>query len=281
MPDIQCETRELELACDCHMHIWDPRFPLGPAHTPTRAATVADYLRVRELLGLGRVVVVQSTAYGTDNACTLDAMAQMGDSARGVAVVDPAAPDAELARLTAAGIRGLRYVMFAGRPLGWDSMQLMASRIAPFGWNINLQLRGEELAERAALLAGLACNLVIDHIGRFTAPFDHDTPGVRALYRLLDAGRCWVKLSAPYHGSKSGPPHYADNGVLARELVKRWPERMLFATNWPHPSVKGSPPDDLALMKLLWEWTPDAGARRRILVENPAHLYFDKAPTSV
>jgi D-galactarolactone isomerase len=153
-------------------------------------------------------------------------------------------------------------------------MPVMAPRIARFGWNINLQLRGEELAEREALLAGLACDVVIDHIGRFTAPFDGDTPGVRALYRLLDSGRCWVKLSAPYHGSKSGPPHYADNGVLARELVRRWPERLLFATNWPHPSVKGEPPDDLELMRLLWEWAPDAVTRRRILVDNPAALYF-------
>lgn len=274
MESIRLESAKLALACDCHMHIWDSRFPLGAAHTPTREATVADYLRIRERLGLGRVVVVQSTAYGTDNECTLDAIRQMGDSARGVAVVSPDAPDAELARLTAAGIRGQRYVMFAGRPLGWDSLQSMALRVAGFGWNINLQLRGEELAEREALLAGLACNLVIDHIGRFTAPFDHETPGIRALYRLLDSGRCWVKLSAPYHGSQSGPPQYADNGVLARELVKRWPERMLFATNWPHPSAKSTPPDDLALMSLLWEWAPDAATRRRILVDNPGELYF-------
>jgi D-galactarolactone isomerase len=164
--------------------------------------------------------------------------------------------------------------MFAGRLLTWDTMPVMAPRIARFGWNINLQLRGEELAEREALLTGLACDVVIDHIGRFTAPFDHDTPGVRALYRLLDSGRCWVKLSAPYHGSKSGPPQYADNGVLTRELVRRWPERLLFATNWPHPSVKGEPPDDLELMRLLWEWAPDAVTRRRILVDNPAALYF-------
>jgi D-galactarolactone isomerase len=277
MQNIRLESEKLALACDCHMHVWDPRFPLGAAHTHTREATVADYLQIRERLGLGRVIVVQSTAYGTDNECTLDAIEQMGDSARGVAVVAPDAPDAELARLTAAGIRGLRYVMFAGRPLGWDSLQDMAARIARFGWNINLQLRGEELAERAALLEGLPCNVVIDHIGRFTAPFDHDTPGVRALYRLLDSGRCWVKLSAPYHGSKSGPPQYADNGELARELVRRWPERLLFATNWPHPSFKGALPDDLALMSLLWEWAPDAATRRRILVDNPAQLYFDGA----
>jgi D-galactarolactone isomerase len=261
-------------ACDCHMHIYDPRFPVkraGPA--ASRPATVDDYRRVQERLGLTRVVVVQSSAYVDDNRCTLDAMAQLGDSARGVAVVNPDVTDGELERLTHAGIRGLRYVMFAGRPLSWETMPSMAARVGACGWNINLQLSGEELAEREHLLANLPCDLVIDHIGRFTAPVDSKTPGVRTMHRLLDSGRCWVKLSAPYHGSKSGPPSYEDIGALAVELVQRWPERMLFATNWPHPSVTGHAPDDLALMRLLWEWAPDEITRKRILVDNPAKLY--------
>lgn len=275
MEDMRKETEKLAGACDCHMHVYDPRFPVSAgAHAPARKAAVADYRRVRERLGLGRVVVVQSTAYRTDNTCTLDAMKQFGDSARGVAVVGPDVPDAELERLTAAGMRGLRYVMFPGRPMAWETMPAMAPRIAQFGWNINLQLPGEDLVEREVMLASLACDVVIDHIGRFTAPFDGNTPGVRAMHRLLDSGRCWVKLSAPYHGSKSGPPHYQDNGALARELVQRWPERMLFATNWPHPSVKGEAPDDLELFRLLGEWVPDEKTRRRILVDNPAQLYF-------
>jgi D-galactarolactone isomerase len=123
------------------------------------------------------------------------------------------------------------------------------------------------------MLAKLPCSLVIDHIGRFTAPVDNSTPGVRAMHRMLDSGRCWVKLSAPYHGSRSGPPGYEDIGALARELVRRWPERLLSATNWPHPSVTGEPPDDLALFSLLEEWAPNEATRRRILVENPETLY--------
>ena len=153
MQDIHAETAKLADACDCHMHIYDPRFPMAPdAHAPARKATVADYLALRKRLGLGRVVVVQSTAYRTDNACTLDAMKQMGDSARGVAIVGPEAPDAELERLTAAGMRGLRYVMLPGRPMEWETMPVMAQRIAQFGWNINLQLPGEQIADRIAHL---------------------------------------------------------------------------------------------------------------------------------
>ena len=254
------------------MHVYDPAFSSSGA-LPPRSGRLADYMRVRERLGLERVIVVQPTAYGTDNRCTLDAIRKLGPGARGIAVVDLDVTDAQLRQLTEAGIRGQRYVMFPGRPLTWESMPAIAARVAPFGWHINLQLAGEELVQRESMLAKLPCSLVIDHIGRFTAPLDDSTPGVRAMHRMLDSGRCWVKLSAPYHGSRSGPPHYEDIGALARELVARWPERLLSATNWPHPSVKGEPPDDLALFSLLAAWAPNEATRRRILVENPETLY--------
>lgn len=260
--------------CDCHMHIYDPRFtPQKPSSIPQRQATVADYRKVRERLGLERVVIVQPTGYGTDNSCTLDAIKQLGDSARGVAVVAPGVGDAELERLTAAGMRGLRYVLFSHGTLKVDTLTDMAARVATFGWNINLQLSGEALTGHEAMLARLPCDLVIDHIGRFTAPVDDKAPGVQTMHRLLDQGRCYVKLSAPYHGSKSGAPKYEDIGAIARGLVRRWPERMLYATNWPHPSVKGELPDDRELMSLVEEWAGDENTRRTILVDNPAKLY--------
>src|SRR3954469_15043898 len=141
-------------ACDTHMHVYDPRFEMKrKGKAAPRPATLADYRRVQERLGLERVVVVQSSAYLDDNSCTLDAMSRLGENARGVAVVKPGVADAELERLTRAGMRGLRYVMFADAPLGWETMQPMASRVGAYGWNINLQLAGEELAEREHLLA--------------------------------------------------------------------------------------------------------------------------------
>jgi D-galactarolactone isomerase len=274
MESTDTKFTKLRGICDCHMHIYDPRFKAqNESAIPDRRATVADYRRVRERLGLERVVIVQPSGYRTDNSCTLAAMRELGECARGIAVVAPGAPDAELERLTHAGMRGLRYVMYPGRVLSWETLPGMAARVAQFNWNINLQLPGEELAEREPLLSKLPCDLVIDHIGRFTAPVDNTTPGVRAMHRLLDAGRCWVKLSAPYHGSKSGPPGYEDIGALARELAARWPERMLWATNWPHPSVDAEMPDDLALFGLLEEWAPDQRTRRMILMDNPAKLY--------
>jgi D-galactarolactone isomerase len=115
---------------------------------------------------------------------------------------------------------------------------------------------------------------VVDHIGKFLEPVAPAHEGFRALLRLLDSGRCWVKLSAPYETSKTGAPKYEDVGRLARALVQKAPERMLWASNWPHPSVpKEKRPDDADLLELLLDWAPDEKDRNRILADNPAELY--------
>jgi len=236
------------------------------------SGALADYARLKQRLGLSRTVVVQPTAYGTDNSCTLEAMARLGE-ARGVAIVAPEETDAGIARLNTLGMRGVRYHMLPGGGVTWDSLAVMASRVAKLGWHVQLQLEGHEIGERASLLARLPCDVVIDHVGRFRGPVAKNDANGAALRRLVDAGHCWVKLSAPYHGSRNGPPDYEDIGVLARELIVAAPERMLWASNWPHPSLKNNFPDDAELLGLLAQWAPDEATRRRILVANPAQLY--------
>jgi D-galactarolactone isomerase len=116
--------------CDTHMHIYDRRYPPAPtAKLNPPDAPVASYLKVRERLGIERTVVVQPSTYGTDNRCTLEAMAALGESARGIAVVDHNASDAELERLTKAGVRGIRFFMLPGGALSWDILES-----CPGGW---------------------------------------------------------------------------------------------------------------------------------------------------
>lgn len=261
-------------ACDTHMHIYEPRFPTRPEVAKPPEASVAEYLKARTRLGLSRTIVVQPNAYGTDNRCTLEAIAALGSSARGVAVVDTRAGDDELAHLTKAGIRAVRFMMLPGGALTWDILEEMATRVHAFGWHVNLQLDGRTLPDRLALLERLPGELVIDHVGKFLEPVTVDHAGFKALLRLIASGRTWVKLSAPYEVSKAGPPRYDDVGALAKALVKAAPERMLWASNWPHPSAKpGQLPDDANLLDLLLEWAPDAATRTKILVDNPARLY--------
>lgn len=264
-------------ACDTHMHIFEPAYkPLPGTNFPSMPGTVAAYRKLRKRLGLTRNVVVQPTAYGNDNRCTLLAMQKLADGqhqTRGVAIVHPADSDAEIARLHQLGVRGIRYHMLPGGGVTWESLPAMAARVAAHGWHVQVQMDAREFTVREALLKALPCELVIDHIGRFMQPVAPQDANWAAFRRLVDGGRCWVKLSAPYHGSKSGPPDYADAGVLARALIRAAPERMLYATNWPHPSLKDSFPDDAALLDLLNEWAGSDAVRQKILVSNPARLY--------
>ncbi len=262
-------------ACDTHMHIYEDRFPAAPtALLKPPPATVAEYRKLQQRLGLTRTVIVQPSTYGTDNRCTLAAIAALGDGARGVAVVDTSVTDEELARLTKAGIRGIRFLMLKGGALPWDILETMAARVHRFGWHVQLQLDGRELPDREALLRRLPGTLVVDHVGKFFEPVPVDHPAFRVLTRLVEGGRTWVKLSAPYEVSKKGPPNYDDVGALAKALVKLAPERMVWASNWPHPSVsKDEAPDDAVLLDVLLDWAPDDATRRRILVDNPAELY--------
>jgi D-galactarolactone isomerase len=260
-------------ACDTHMHIYEPGYPLrAEASHPSQPGTLAHYREIQKRLGLTRAVIVQPSGYGADNTCTLEAMGKLGDTARGVAIVDPAAPDAEIERLTRLGMRGIRYHMRGG-VLTWDTMPTMAARVAVFGWHVQLQCDSREIGEHQAMLSRLPCDLVIDHMGRFDAAVAPDDRSWRALLELLAGGSCWVKLSGPYYGSTSGPPLYEDKARIARELIKAAPERMVWASNWPHPSFKKNFPDEGKLLDTIAEWTQDETLRRKILVENPARLY--------
>ncbi len=255
------------------MHVFEECFPLAPTATfKPPDAPASAYRKVQGELGLTRVVVVQPTGYAFDNRCTLEAIAQLGPDARGVAIVRPDVTDAELERLTGAGIRGVRFHMLAGGVLPWEALEGLAARILPYGWHVQLQLDGRELPLYEMRLRNLPGNLVIDHNGKFLEPVTPEHPGFRVLLRLLDSGKCWVKLSAPYETSKAGAPHYEDVGILARALAKANPERCVWASNWPHPN-QALAPSNATMLDLLLEWTDDESTRARILVDNPEALY--------
>lgn len=258
-------------ACDCHMHVYGgPGRVAAPFAIPK--ADVAGYRQVMARLGLSRVIVVQSMLYANDNTHLLSALSELGERARGVAVVARDATSETLHALAAAGVRGLRAFMLPGGVYVWDDLAPLAERITPLGWSLHVQLDGRELERCAPMLAALAAPVVIDHVGKFLAPVDVNHPAFVALRRLVARGRCWVKLSGVYETSRSGPPDYADVSVLAAALLADAPERMLWGSNWPHPNLQ-PPPDDLALLDHFASLVPDPRRRMQILVENPVKLF--------
>ncbi|MDW8314370.1 MAG: amidohydrolase family protein [Rhodovarius sp.] len=263
------------LSCDCHFHIFGPyaRFPLDPGrHYDPPEAPIPAYLRVAEALGIERMVVVQPSVYGTDNACSLDAAARFGlDRARVVAVIDETADAAALRALHEGGVRGVRFNAVSGNGTPLEQLELLARRIAPFGWHIQLYAEGRQLPELAPRLLALPVEVVIDHMGGVRTADGLDAPGFCALLRLLESGRAWVKLCG-YRISSLGPP-FADVAPFARALLAAAPERCVWGTDWPHPSLSEWMPEDGQLFDLLGQWAPSEAERRRVLVENPARLY--------
>ena len=201
-------------ACDSHIHIYDARFPCNSGMVAH--ATVAHYRQMQQRLGTTRTVVVNPRAAGTDNRVTLDAIAQLGiDHARGVAVLTPAITDAELRRLHAGGIRGIRFTLYTpeNAPTTFEMVEPLAQRIHPLGWHVQLHWTADQIAEHAALLMRLPCTIVLDHLARIPQPAGVNHPAVASVIKLLDTGRTWIKLSGAYLDSAAGADaNYADAG---------------------------------------------------------------------
>lgn len=264
-------------ACDCHHHIYDGRFPVSPHWKQgfPPGATVSDYRLLQRRLGTTRSVVVQPSTYGVDNRCLVDALRQLGPASRGVAVIDPEMQDGELRALTEDGVCAVRVNFVSPQTWGTTTPEILASlarRVSPLGWHVQLLMTGDQIVAHEAAIRTLPTKVVIDHLGRIPEPDGLQHPSLAAVLRLFDTGRVWVKLTEPYEDSKLGPP-YADASEIARAYVRAAPERVLWGTDWPHPTQRGTKPDDALLLDLLGVWAPDEGTRRRILVDNPTELF--------
>lgn len=262
-------------ACDCHFHVFGPadRFTYSDdrGYTPPDAS-LEDYRAMLDVLGVTRAVIVQPSVYGTDNACSLDAVERLGDAARGVAVLDETVTDAELDRLHAAGFRGTRFNIESAGGVPEQQLEAVAARVAPRGWHIQTYVNGRRLSELAPRLADLPTEVVIDHMGGMEANAGVDQPGLAALIDLLRSGRAWAKLSGAYRIDFNGAP-FAAATPIAQALIEAAPDRLVWGTDWPHPQVKGPMPDDGDLFDWFLDATGDAALQRQVLVDNPARLY--------
>ncbi len=272
-------------AIDAHFHIFaDPaRYPFATdrSYTPPEAPLEA-YLRLQDILGLKRGVLVQPSVYGTDNRLLLDILRAHGDRFRGIAVIDPQASDGELETLHAAGVRGVRMNLLFRGGVGLEEAERMARRIADLGWHLQVLIDVSESAEIIRRLGSLGRPLVFDHLGHMPAGKGVRNTGFQTMLAFLREGRAWVKLSGAYRVSAEPRPPYRDVAPLIRVILETAPERALWGSDWPHPAIAKAMPNDGALLDLLADWVSDATLRRRILRDNPAALYgfTDSLPRS-
>lgn len=230
-----------------------------------------NYLEMLHAVGCERAVLVQASVNGADNSVIAAALKSGAFPLRGVAVVSADITDRELEDLHSAGFRGIRInTASATKGLMLEDAPRLAERIKPMGWHLQFYLNfTPEIGE---LLAKLPVNVVIDHYGRLPACEGTDSPAFRALLKLLRRENAWAKLMGPYFVSEKFPA-YPDIAPLAHAMVQAAPDRILWGTDWPHPSARAKMPNDGDLADLLAGWVPDEAQRNRVLVENPRRLY--------
>ena len=274
-------------ACDCHVHVFDPRFPYAASRTFTpgvaRLADLEDHLNV---LGIERVVIVQPSTYGTDNSCTMEAADKLGNRARVVAVLPHEMPTRELEDLHRRGVRGVRINLETAGvrdpAIARERLTREAARAAALGWHVQIFTNLAVIAELRDNIEALPIPVVFDHFGRAQAAHGTKQPGFEALLGLLRSGKAYVKLSAPY--LISSEPDYADAADIAHALIDANEDRVVWASNWPHPG--GQPgarkidvveafrrEDDGVALERVRRWVRDPHRWQKLLVDNPGRLY--------
>ena len=268
-------------ACDAHFHVFGPpeRYPARDPKLRYKPpfAPLSDYLETAQKLGFERFVFVQPSAYGRDNACMLDAMRKLGARCRGIVDIDENAPDGELAKLHALGVRGIRVNVSPVHPPEADLAEKLLPRIdrlearcAEIGWQIDFLLPGWLTSELLSRLSKLKVDFTLAHMGMFLARNGPAQPGFKALLKMIPQSRGWMKLTGVYRMSQSAG--FADAAPMAQALIDAAPERLIWGSDYPHLSFADKVSSE-ALFDLLRQWAPEEATRRRILVENPARLF--------
>jgi len=279
-------------ACDCHVHVFGDRrrFPMHPdrAFTPAEASIIALQQHLKTT-GMSRVVIVQPSVYFTDNACTEDAIRTLGPAARGICVVDTSCSEAELQRLNTAGFRGVRFNL---RTTGSSDaqrltthMRILCDPLSELGWHIQCYCDALMLDAMLPLMQRIQTPLVLDHFAGVGTMRDD---AMKTLLALLDTGNVYLKLSAPERVADAAGER--DLAEMVRYLSLRYPTRLLWGSDWPHPGNLDRGPrnpseiepfravDDRHVLHRLVKWLDDGQLVRTILVDNPEKLYGFASP---
>ncbi|SFU93271.1 amidohydrolase family protein [Pseudoduganella namucuonensis] len=274
-------------AVDAHCHVFGPgaEFPFAPErkYTPCDAGKRELYA-LRDHLGFARNVIVQATCHGADNRAMVDACLASNGRARGVATVRRDIGDEELQRLHDSGVRGVRF-NFVKRLVDFtpkEELMEIAGRIATLGWHVVIYFEARDLPELRDFFTALPTIVVVDHMGRPDVGKPVDGPEFALFLAFMrDNANVWCKVSCPERLSVQGPPAldgegraYRDVAPFARRIVREFPDRVLWGTDWPHPNLTDHMPDDGLLVDFIPHIAPTPELQRKLLVDNPMRLYW-------
>jgi len=262
-------------ACDTHFHVFEPGYPpVGNPQYTFPDGTLDQYLAMIQALGIDRMVLVQPTYYGENNALTLDTLARVGDPARGVVRVPDDVSHELLEDYDRRGVRAIRLDLFARKdwplPDLHDYVKRMAALAQPHGWHLQFYAPGAVVHALLPLLGDLPAPYVVDHMGYMKQSDGLGDDGVAGILAALAAGNCWIKLSGAYRVAADAPLETMI--PLGRTLVSAFPDRLIWGSDWPH--LPDGQRDTGEVLNLLAAWAPDPDDLERILVTSPDTLFF-------
>ena len=267
---------------DAHCHVFGPvaKFPFASTrkYTPSDASKEQLY-ELKRFLGFERSVIVQATCHGNNNDALEDALIYSNGMARGVASVGQDIDHNTLKRLDSAGVRGVRF-NFVKRLVDntpKDIFQKISKMIAEYGWHIVVYVESQDLEELASFLSSLPTKVVFDHMARPDVTKGTDGKEFSLFMKLMEDEKFWCKTTCPERLSKVGPEeNYSDVLPFMEMLVKNFPNRVLWGTDWPHPNMKSHMPDDGKLVDIIKFFAPDVTSQKKLLVDNPSRLYWNE-----
>ena len=275
------------LACDSQFHVFGPRerYPVRPnAAYEMPSATWQVAAAMHATIGIERGVIVQATTYGADHSVVLDALEGLNaDGPRRYMACANAAVltegnDAYLQKLHDAGVRGARFTRGGlGISLSAAEQARAFARVKELGWYVKVQPEPGGIAEQLSTFEALDVPVLLDHMGRADPSLGDADPSLRRILELFKRGNFWVMLSLSEKLSKAGAP-WDDVVPLAQRLIDAAPDCCVWGSDWPHPVSVKQPPNEGALLELLYRFAPDEAVRRKILVDNPARFFGFETP---
>ena len=260
-------------AWDCHVHVFDTSAAVLPGHYQPPHHPLAQIEAHAGAAGVGHLVLVQPSVYGTDNHLLLQALQAGAGRHRGVAVVAPEVPDATLAQLHAAGVRGVRFNLVS--PVGAPrdpaaQLRQLAPRLRALGWHVQWYVRPADLPALLALQAQTGLVFVLDHLAGINANTPPDDPAWHTLAALADTG-AWVKLSGWYR-LQAEAPFTAIHPTLQR-VARCFAQHTVWGSDWPHTSLANTTSLPYAA---TWQPVHDglgAATANAVRLDHPRRLY--------
>ncbi|MDA7847905.1 amidohydrolase family protein [Sulfurospirillum sp.] len=266
-------------SCDCHFHVFGPtaRYPYAKnrSYTP-QDKSLGEFFSLLNNNGISRGVIIQPSVYDFDNSATLDALRAKPNQLRAIVVIDDGHDIKELIKWHKLGVRGVRVNLLFNSSVGSKSIEKLVELVKPLKWHLQLLINVSDYSNLYEDFKNIGVDIVFDHMGHFDIDKGINQKGFQDMLRLLRENLAWVKLSGAYRTTNEPYAPYNDVIPYAKEIIKANPDRIIWASDWPHPSISVPNPDYGELINLLEKYTDDDETIKKIMADNPATLYdFD------